>query len=195
MISLSPYQKHVADWKDCQRCKLGQCRDKIVLARGQLPCDILFIGEAPGVSENVIGQPFMGPAGHLLDRIIKDALTGIDKILRIAFTNIVACIPLDSDGDKVSEPDEEDIKACRPRLLEFCRIAKPKYIVHVGTLSRKSGVHAQNDIGAEWMPEDEFIKFTDIKHPAFILRANIAQKGLLIQTAVVNIRSMLNEPF
>jgi uracil-DNA glycosylase len=102
---------------------------------------------------------------------------------------------LDGEGDKVSEPDPEDIKACRPRLIEFCRIAKPRYIVHVGTLARKFGIVGQNDIGAEWMPQDSFIKFTDIKHPAFILRANIAQKGLLIQTAVVNIRSMLDEPF
>jgi uracil-DNA glycosylase len=47
---------------------------KVVLARGTLPCDVLFIGEGPGVSEDVTGRPFVGPAGSLLDHIVNTAL-------------------------------------------------------------------------------------------------------------------------
>ena len=95
---LSLYKQHVQRWKSCTACKLCETRKKVVMYRGDVPCDILFIGEAPGPSEDVIGQPFIGPAGHLLDRIIDKAIQPYRKVnpnisFRKVFTNLVCFIP------------------------------------------------------------------------------------------------------
>ncbi|MEK0326406.1 MAG: uracil-DNA glycosylase family protein, partial [Nitrosopumilus sp.] len=123
------WKEHRAKWIDCSLCSLCKRRRKVVLARGKVPCDVLFIGEAPGASEDSLGSPFVGPAGHLLDQMIEDALDmtspdqadlpAIDSGPRIAFTNLIACIPKDEDGNKISSGDDiplESIEACSERL-------------------------------------------------------------------------------
>lgn len=189
------FKEHVERWKDCQDCPLCSQRSRIVLARGQLPCDVLFLGEAPGDSEDSIGAPFKGPAGKLLDRIIVDAFAlqlGADR-LRVAFTNLVACFPKIAKREGVNEPTSDEIRACQPRLKEFVRIAKPRMIVLVGKLTKKwvSGQSQFSDKGENdhppWIRNGEFMRFVEINHPAYILRANIAQQGLLIQRATVQI--------
>src|SRR4051812_28157858 len=99
---MTTWLQHVQRWKDCQRCPLGQQRGRICLTRackagdqpgaygGRLPCDVLFIGEAPGSSEDALGLPFVGPAGDLLDQIKQRALPPETSC---AFTNLVACYP------------------------------------------------------------------------------------------------------
>lgn len=87
---MTPYQKHRAKWSDCRRCVLCHRRKRVVLGRGTLPARLLLIGEAPGASEDVIGRAFVGPAGKLLNRILRAA---IDFDLSVAMTNLVACVP------------------------------------------------------------------------------------------------------
>lgn len=164
----SPFAAHVAKWSTCELCPLHHTRTKVVIARGSVPCDVLFVGEAPGVSENVLGRPFVGPAGRLLDEMIASASP---QSLKLAFTNLVGCIPL--DDKKTSEPSKESIKACAPRLLELTRMAKPKLIVLVGKLSVK------------YVSVPKGCHKVEIIHPAAILRADISQQGLAIQRCVV----------
>lgn len=145
-----------------------------MLARGNVPADILFIGEAPGQSEDVLGQPFVGPAGKLLDRQIAEAFgncPGLD--LRLCFTNLVCCIPKDETNKKVGEPDKECITACEQRLIEFIYLCQPKLLVCVGDLAEKY---------AGWGSSAEVIKIT---HPAAILRAEIVRQSLMNQKVVV----------
>jgi hypothetical protein len=95
---------------------------KVVLARGTLPCDVLFIGEGPGVSEDVTGRPFVGPAGSLLDHIVNTALAPEGTpTCTVAFTNLVGCMPhADPDsGATFREPTPDEIKTCKPRLEDF----------------------------------------------------------------------------
>ena len=99
-LKISPFALHLANWKDCTRCPLHETRIQTALYRGQVPCDILLIGEAPGPSENVLGEPFAGPAGHLLDQIVGQS--GLGKF-RLCFTNLVGCIPLEAPGQKFAE--------------------------------------------------------------------------------------------
>lgn len=182
------YQLHSVEWKDCERCCLCSSRKQVVLGRGVVPCDILFIGEAPGESEDVIGEPFVGPAGKLLDQIIRQALRRWPN-LTYAMTNLVGCIPRDANGDKVGEPEMESIEACAPRLQDFTEIAHPRLIVCVGALARdwiKPGF-AKSTILPSKAPS------IDIIHPAAILRANVAQKGLLIQRAVVTLTNAVED--
>ncbi len=67
---MSAWTDHVERWKDCTKCPLHTQRSNIVIARGQLPADVVFIGEAPGAIEDGTGLPFKDPAGALLDQII-----------------------------------------------------------------------------------------------------------------------------
>jgi uracil-DNA glycosylase family 4 len=193
------YELFVERWKDGCGSSLCAGARKVVLARGCVPCDVLFIGEAPGESENVIGQPFVGPAGHLLDHIVERALawegeaaeSSKDQVFhyRIAFCNVVGCIPRDEEGGKVADPAPADVKACAPRLREFVELANPSLIVCVGAVARK------------WLdPKSKGrvalhreIPMTDISHPAYILRANIAQRTLLVQRAIVTIATAAQE--
>lgn len=161
------YHKHKVKWNGCELCTLSNCRHRMVFGRGKLPSKILFVGEAPGDSEDVIGKPFVGPAGRLLNKTIA---TTLGEDLPVSFTNLVSCIPKEH-GEK-REPSKEEIQTCAPRLVEFYNLAKPEYVVTVGTLSDK------------WVPKilghDES-KTISIYHPAYILRLPITQRGLAQQ--------------
>lgn len=184
--TLTPYQQHKQRWSNCHECPLCETRRHVVLARGTIPCDVLFIGEAPGESEDVLGKPFVGPAGQLLDRIIESAWESVFLEVRpatFAFTNLVACIPLGEDRRKVSEPTKEWIEACRERLVEFVEICDPKLVVGVGALAKKN-------IPSTVLNDR---KFVDLIHPAAILRMNVAQQGLAAQRCVVTLTDALEE--
>lgn len=180
---------HRSKWIECTNCKSCEGRKKVVLGKGKIPCDILFVGEAPGESEDVLGVPFAGPSGRLLDSIIERALNGTQQPdLRIAFTNVVACIPRDQDGNKVMAPDHESVSACSDRLKEFIRLAKPKLIVCVGSISTEYTA----DSGG-LMDDSNQIHMVDIIHPAAILRSNIANQGLAAQKAIVTLIEAIEE--
>lgn len=217
---MSKWTDHVEKWKDCQLCDLCKTRKNVVLARGQVPCDVLLVGEAPGSSEDIVGRPFVGPAGKLLDEIIARAVDGLELCkecnlaqyetpsgmvcssghggadsvpIRIAFTNLVACIPIGEEGSKTAEPPVESIKACQPRLGELIELAKPQLIVMVGKLSEK------------WVPfstegiikrrDEKPVQWCSITHPAAILRADITQKDLLKKRCVVTLRDATERTF
>lgn len=169
-----------------------------MLARGQLPADVLFIGEAPGESEDVLGKPFVGPAGRLLDDIVRRSV-GVLNVRRVtegkapfrmAFTNLVGCIPRDpEDGGKSSEPDSDSIRCCGERLQEMLTIASPRVIVCVGSMSRdwlKRGYRNPVEV-----PRD--ITMLDITHPAAILRANVSVRSIMAQRCVVTLIDALED--
>ena len=166
---MSQYEDHRAKWIDCQKCLLCKCRTNVVLTRGKIPSDILFVGEAPGDSEDVIGKPFVGPAGRLLDYIIERSLDGQYDY---AMTNVVCCIPKDV-GNAKGEPPKEAILACQPRLLEFIEICQPKLIIAVGLLP------------AKFVPNPNKSARLNLIHPAAILRMDASQQSLAIKRCVV----------
>lgn len=92
-----------------------------------------MIGEAPGRNEDVIGQAFVGPAGHEQDMITAKALEMAGRPgLRVYYANLILCIPLTDDNEKTTEPPEWAVAACKPRLEELVKIADPKLIVCLG---------------------------------------------------------------
>lgn len=180
------YKRHKRRWIKCTRCKLHENRNKIVLARGVIPADILLIGEAPGVSEDVLGRPFVGPAGKLLEFLLKDS--GALEY-RILITNLVGCIPLGEEGKKLAQPEQRCIKACSKRLVEITRLANPRLVVYAGKLASKHGPPTVLK-SLNYIP-----KMLNIIHPAAILRINdrSGQKGLVIQRTVVSIRDAIQD--
>lgn len=176
---LPTWTDHVTRWKDCHQCPLGDQRSSIVLARGTVPCDILFVGEAPGTSEDALGLPFVGPAGNLLDGIIERAL---DKSITYALTNLVCCFPRDAKlFSNNHQPQPDEIRSCRLRLTEFVNIARPKLVVRVGQLA------------TTWADYASDTKYLDIVHPAAILRMPLAQRQMAAQKSVVIIRSAVED--
>lgn len=182
------WKRHVAKWSGCKLCELHTSRKSVVLARGSVPCDVLFIGEAPGESEDVHGKPFVGPAGHKLDEVITRSIPSSSGI-RYALTNLVACIPLDEDGLKTAQPEDDCIKACMPRLQEFIAICRPRLIVCVGSLARDWFDQKMRDS----IKVDRGVKIVSIMHPAAILRKNIAMQGLELQRCIVTIQNAVEE--
>ncbi len=173
---MSAWTDHVAKWKDCKQCLLCEQRDRICLARGTIPADLCFIGEAPGASEDTLGQPFKGPAGQLLDQIIERA---VPSTVTYVLTNLVCCFPREAKAEGINEPHLSEIKACRPRLTEFINIARPKLIVCVGALA------------AEYVDHNDSVRCIDIIHPAATMgnRMPLVQKQMAIQKAVVVLRN------
>ena len=135
----------------------------ICLKRGTIPCEILFVGEAPSVGADVTGRPFVGESGVVLDDVIKRA--GALSFTR-AYTNVVACIPRHSeDRCKTTQPPDEAVQACQPRLREFIALCKPKLIVAVGRVAERW----LRDMQAKAMfPES--IPVAHIMHPSHILQ-------------------------
>ncbi len=182
---MTPYSQHRDKWKNCELCNLCERRGKVVLARGTVPADVLFVGEAPGVSEDVLGRPFVGPAGKLLDQIIESAWP-VDpglRFLTFAFTNIIACIPKNG-GAKIGEPPKYAVEACSDRLIEFITLCSPRLIVAVGKF-------AINNLGN--YTSSGTVEVIEIVHPAAILRADVTQKGMQTQRAVATLADALGE--
>lgn len=181
---MTPFQRHKRKWNNCKRCLLHKVRNCVVLARGMVPAPILFIGEAPGASEDVIGRPFVGPAGKLLDKMIEQSIDGqVDYCL----TNLVACIPKE-DGKKLAEPSEECIEACSGRLYELVRMCNPKGIVLVGRLADKHFA-----VGPRTLDGYTIKRVTSIIHPAAILRMDVSQRGLAVQRCIVALEDVVEE--
>lgn len=152
------WKLHQRNWRSCQRCPLGELAVKHVLARGTLPCQILFIGEGPGPSENVVGEPFVGRAGDLLNKIIEDVFSRVGRTFTFTITNVVGCMPTD-DGITFREPTEEEALQCSSRVNHFDDMARPKVLILLGKVAAKFR-------GSYWFK----IPTLEVKHPSYILR-------------------------
>lgn len=141
------FRAHVAAYQDCTLCPLCRTRKRTVFSRGKIPADILFIGEAPGPAEESLGRPFVGPAGHVLDKILQDVSQRLldegvlggqvsDRSISYCFTNAVLCFPGRDSKDTIKAPGAEAIKACNPRLVEFAELVSPKLIVRLGNVAK-----------------------------------------------------------
>lgn len=185
LTPLQQVRQLVNEWKDCTRCPLHVHRCQVVHGRGSVPCDVLFIGEAPGDSEDATGIAFDGPAGVLLDQIIRDSLP--DGVTH-GIVNVVGCIPKDEDGVKGGAPDWDSVEACRPRLEAFIRIVRPKLIVTVGKTARDALEQGLKD--SIKLPN---VPVIDIVHPASILRQPYAARGLSVRRSVVTVAKAVEQ--
>ncbi len=109
----------------CRKCsELADTRQNVVLGEGAIPCDILFLGEAPGGREDSTGEPFQGAAGQILRAIMHTA--GISA-LSSHILNVLKCRPPNNRN-----PLEEELENCRPFLVHQLKVIQPKTIVAMG---------------------------------------------------------------
>ena len=113
--------------KDCQKCSLAETRTHFVFGEGNPKANLMLIGEAPGRDEDLKGEPFVGRAGQLLDKIL--AAIGF-KREEVYIGNILKCRP---PGNR--DPLPEEVTLCLPYLLHQIEIIKPKIILTLGRIS------------------------------------------------------------
>ncbi len=114
---------------DCKKCPLYKTRKNPVFGEGSLKAMIMFIGEAPGYNEDLLGRPFVGRAGKFLDELLDSINLSRNEIF---ITNILKCRPPNN-----RDPLESEIKACSPYLNEQINIIKPRIIVTLGNFSTR----------------------------------------------------------
>lgn len=122
------------EYVQCKSCNLHTTRRNIVFGRGAFPAPLLFIGEAPGRSEDVLGIPFVGPSGRLLDEAIRRCKS---NGIRYFITNICCCRPCDSAFGPNREPNETEALACLPRLRKTINLVQPRKIVLLGAVAKR----------------------------------------------------------
>ena len=155
-------EKIATDVRGCPLCKLARTRKNAVPGEGQISAKIMFIGEAPGRSEDEKGKPFVGAAGRILDNLLKKA--GIERS-QVFITNIVKCRP---PNNRV--PEEDELIACRPYLDRQIALIKPKVICILGRTAYSS-ILGGNSITASRgkVIERSGQKYFSTFHPAAVI--------------------------
>ncbi|MGZ5354611.1 MAG: uracil-DNA glycosylase [Actinomycetota bacterium] len=112
------------DAATCTRCRLSQGRTQVVYGVGNPDADLMFIGEAPGFHEDKQGEPFVGAAGQLLNRLLAEIEVRRQDVY---INNVILCRP---PGNRDPLPDE--LEACKPWLDERIDLIDPVVIVTLG---------------------------------------------------------------
>ena len=116
---------------DCRRCTLWKSATQAVPGEGLAPSRLMLVGEAPGDSEDQQGHPFVGPAGAVLDRALKDAGLGRESVY---ITNAVKHFKFEPRGKRRLhiKPSASEIEACHWWLGEELRLVAPKLVMALG---------------------------------------------------------------
>ena len=163
--------------KACRACDLYKRATQTVFGEGSATATLMLVGEQPGDAEDLAGQPFVGPAGKLLDRALAEA--GIDR-MAVYVTNVVKHFKWEPRGKRRihKKPRAAEIAACRPWLDVEIQLVKPRAIVCLGATAAQALVGRQFKVTAH---RGEFIASTlaplvlATVHPSSLLRAPDAQ--------------------
>jgi DNA polymerase len=149
---------------ECTRCKLHATRRSIVFGVGADDAPLMFVGEAPGEQEDKRGEPFVGPAGELLDKMI-EAMGWSRQTVYIA--NILMCRP---PGNR--NPQSDEVAACKPFLDAKIRAIAPRVIVALGRPSANTLLGTDAPISAlrGRFHDRHGVKVMPTFHPAYLLR-------------------------
>jgi DNA polymerase len=157
---------------ECTACPLHAVGTRTVFGAGPPDAELMLVGEQPGDQEDQAGEPFVGPAGRLLDRALEQA--GIDRS-RTYVTNAVKHFKWEPRGKRRihSKPNAGEIRACKPWLEAEIALIAPKAIVCLGAtaaqallgrdfrVSRDRGMFLQSDLAVHVMAT---------VHPSSLLR-------------------------
>ena len=154
-----------AEAADCPRCRLANGRTQVVFGVGNAHADVMFIGEAPGFHEDKQGEPFVGAAGQLLTRMLSEVV-GLARD-DVYICNVLKCRP---PGNR--DPQEDEIEACTPWLVEQVSLIQPRVIATLGNFATKfvlqttQGITRMRGSTYPWHGRTVIPTF----HPAAILR-------------------------
>ncbi len=158
---LEEYKREI---ENCKKCQLGNNRKNFVFGDGNANADIMFIGEAPGATEDETGITFVGRAGKLLDKLLMDINLSRDDIF---IANVLKCRP-----PRNRDPLPDEIATCEPYLHKQISLIKPKVIIALGRIAGKTLIKKELSLGSmrgniyKYQNVDLYVTY----HPAAILR-------------------------
>ncbi|MGH2847511.1 MAG: uracil-DNA glycosylase [Thermoleophilaceae bacterium] len=174
----------------CVRCPLHQGRTKVVFGSGNADSDLMFVGEAPGMHEDLQGLPFVGRAGRLLDQLLEEV--GLQRS-DVFITNVLLCRP---PGNRDPQPDEID--TCKPYLHRKIELIEPKVVCTLGNFATKLLTRSQRGItGVHGRPQvhelgGRAVRVLPLYHPAAALRSTRTLEELREDFA--KLAALLDEP-
>lgn len=173
----------------CTRCELYEHATQTVFGDGPVPAPLMLVGEQPGDHEDVEGEPFVGPAGHLLDRALRDA--GIER-RRVYVTNAVKHFRWEPRGKRRihKTPGTEHVRACRLWLDEELRLVQPGLVVVLGAVAAKALLGPSFRLTQH---RGEIMSWNDTRltatvHPSAVLRTDDAGRPAAYAAFVADLR-------
>ena len=161
----------------CQKCELSKGRTQVVFSGGVPNPKLMLIGEAPGFWEDKKGEPFVGKAGQLLDKIF--GCVGLNRKEHVYICNTIKCRPPEN-----RDPLPDEKAACREYLDAQIRIVDPKIILLCGRVAVQSilgDMGGITRIRGKWFDGKDFglegKKLMPIFHPSYLLRNDSREKG------------------
>ncbi len=150
----------------CTACDLCQSRAHTVFGIGDENADWLYVGEGPGAKEDAIGEPFVGPAGKLLDNML--VALGLQRGRQVYIANVVKCRPPNNRN-----PDSNETKQCEPYLARQIELIKPKIIIALGKVAAQNLLECNENISSM---RGQLHRYAGIPlivtyHPAYLLRS------------------------
>lgn len=149
----------------CQRCKLGATRKNLVFGVGNPKARLVFVGEGPGADEDAQGEPFVGDAGKMLNRII--TAMGLTRE-EVYICNVVKCRPPQN-----RPPESDEVSTCVPFLLRQIASIKPEAIVALGSSAAQALLQTKVAISKLRGKFHDFhgIPLMPTYHPSYLLRS------------------------
>ncbi len=170
----------------CTACRLCEKRHNVVFGVGKRDARVMFIGEGPGEQEDLQGEPFVGRAGQLLDKLLY--AVDLDRHKNVYITNIVKCRP-----PMNRDPQEDEQDCCIGYLREQTRLIHPRIIVTLGRIAGmkliKPDLRITREHGA--VIERKGICMIPMFHPAALLRNPANMEGAFRDFLVL--REKINE--
>lgn len=163
--------------KSCNKCELHKTRTQTVFSAGIANSTLMLIGEAPGYWEDKKGEPFVGDAGQLLDKIFE--CVGLSRKKDVYICNTIKCRPPNNRN-----PLPEEKAACREYLDAQIKILQPKIILLCGNVAVQSilgDVGGITKIRGKWFDGEQYglkgTKLMPIFHPSYLLRNDSREIG------------------
>ena len=166
----------------CTACELHKTRTKVVFGCGDRHTDLMFVGEAPGESEDLSGTPFVGRAGKLFDKYLE--AVGIPRE-SVYIANMLKCRP---PKNRDPLPAEQDL--CIEYLREQVRLIRPRLIVCLGRISAMRLIKPDFKITKEhgvWFKKGAF-DICAVYHPSLLLRDPRRKEDMLLDMKAVKER-------
>ena len=162
---MSTWQEIENKCLSCKSCRLCEKRKNVVFGVGNRQAKVMFIGEGPGEQEDIQGEPFVGRAGQLLDKMLY--AVDLDRHKNVYITNIVKCRP-----PMNRDPQEDEQESCIGYLREQTRLIRPRIIVTLGRIAGMKLIKPDLRITREhgmWV-ERKGVLMMPMFHPAALLR-------------------------
>jgi DNA polymerase len=180
--AISKSERHDAimqmDWQalqedvpNCVACNLASTRTQTVFGVGDPAADWLLVGEAPGAEEDRLGEPFVGPAGKLLDNML--AAIQLKRGQNVYIANVLKCRPPEN-----RDPQGEEVTQCNPFLKRQVELIKPRLIIALGKFAAQSLLGSSDSIAAMRGKQHDYhgVPVIVTYHPAYLLR-NLPDKA------------------